>query len=285
LGFNDIYEPRYAIFVDEAGDPGIRNVSPLHPNGSSEWFTMAAVVIDQTRDADTVEWVRSIKEAVRQTQRADLHYAKLPIGGRRREACEMLSALPCRAFVVASHKINMSGFENSRAAKRDSQNFFYNWVMRVLLERSTNWIREHSLRTYGEVHKARVVLSAAGGLRYTQTVAYHELLRMQSQGKGPYLNKGNIAWDVISPSLYETVQANRNAGVQLADLAASAFYQAANASARSWDLEPALALRKIIPTKRKSAANCGVTLMPLKPSDRRLGPDQKRIFEAYGYRL
>lgn len=108
---------------------------------------------------------------------------------------------------------------------------------------------------------------------------------MQSQGKGPYLNESNIAWDVISPSLYETVPANRHVGVQLADLAASAFYQAANASVRSWDLEPALAIRKIIPTKRKSAANCGVTLMPLKPSDRCLEPDQKRTFEAYGYRL
>lgn len=275
--------PGYAIFIDEAGDPGIRSVRPVVPNGASEWFTMSALVIDQSRDADTVQWVREIKEAVRQVQRPDFHYNRLSLPSRRQLAAERLARLPCRLFVVVSHKPNMHEFRNPRAEKIRSQNFFYNWVMRILLERATGWCRAHSIERHGEVRRARLVMSATGGLDYGQLIAYHQYLRFQSQGSGPFLNARNIAWDVLHPDLYEPVPHISNAGVQLADIGASAFYQAANAAAPAWDLKPALALRPILPTNGHRAADCGLTLMPLKKTDRIMSLDQQQIFRAYGF--
>lgn len=276
--------PGYAIFVDEAGDPGIRAVRPIVPNGASEWFVMSALVIDQARDNQTLTWVRSIKEAVRQTQRPDLHYNRLDLPSRRLKAATMLGELPCRLFVVASHKPNMSGFRNLNAEKIRSQSFFYNWVLRVLLERATGWCRAHAIDRHGEVRLARLVMSTAGGLDYGQLTAYHQYLRMQSQGsRRPFLDARTIAWDILHPDLYEPVRHDLNAGVQLADVGASAFYQAVNAASPSWTCEPALALKPIIVTNRNSAANCGLTLMPLKKDQQKLSAEQKTIFEAYGY--
>lgn len=281
MGFSNKHEPGYVIFVDEAGDPGIRSVVPVAPSGASEWFTMGAVVIDQARDGSTIEWVREIKTAVNQVQKPYFHYKDVLPGARRLRACEILAKKPCRLFAVASHKPNMSGYENPRPEGRGGQHVFYNWVLRVLLERASNYVRARSLKDHGEVRRARLVLSATGGLNYGQLKAYHELLRLQ--GGNAYLNRQTIAWDVLSQSMYEPVPARANAGVQLADIVASAFYQAAHADGANWDLDPALALRPRVTTRDGVAANCGLTLMPLKRSQQRLDENRRRIFEAYGY--
>jgi len=277
-------QPGYVIFIDEAGDPGIRSVAPAAPRGASEWFTMGALVIDQSRGTETVDWVRDIKAAVNQNQKPFFHYKDVLPGDRRRLACELLAEKPCRLFTVVSHKPNMSGHENPRADRRNGQFQFYNWVLRVLLERVTHWIRVRSLADHGEVRPARLVLSATGGLRYTQMLAYHELLRLQ--GERAYLNARTIAWDVLHSTLYEPVPARTNAGVQLADIVASAFYQAVNVDGKTWDLAPALALRpKICRALGGRVEDCGLTLMPLKRSDRRLDEKRRQIFDAYGFKL
>lgn len=281
MGFSNKHNPGYVIFIDEAGDPGIRSVAPVVPTGASEWFTMGAVVIDQARDHETIEWVREIKEAVKQRQKPYLHYKDILPGARRIQACEVLASKPCRLFAIASHKPNMSGYENPRPEGRGGQHVFYNWVLRVLLERVSNYIRAKSLRDHGEVRRARLVLSATGGLNYGQLKAYHELLRLQ--GGNAYLNRQTIAWDVLSQSMYEPVPARTNAGVQLADIVASAFYQAAHVDGANWALEPALALRPRVTTHGKVAANCGLTLLPLKRSQQRLDAQRRSIFEAYGF--
>lgn len=273
--------PGYAIFVDEAGDPGIRAVSPLSHGGASEWFTLGAVVIDQARDSETVEWVREIKHAVRQVQRPYFHYKDVPPGPRRELVCSMLAEKPCRLFAVVSHKPNMEGHENSRAQARGGQHVFYNWVLRVLLERVTQWIRAKSLADHGQVLPARLVLSATGGLNYNQLRAYHEVLRLQ--GKNAYLNKRTIAWDVLNWHLYEPVPARQNAGVQLADIVASAFYQASNAGGKAWSISPAMRLEPRLARHHGAIEDCGLTLLPLKLSQRKLDQDRRRIFEAYGF--
>lgn len=281
VGLSVQREPGYVIFVDEAGDPGIKSVGP---GAASEWFTMGAMVIEQSRDPETVQWVREIKTGVGQIQKPFFHYKDVPQGDRRALACELLAAKPCRLFAVASHKPNMSGYQNPRAETQRGQFVFYNWVLRVLLERVTRWVRARSLADHGEVRKARLVLSATGGLNYNQLIAYHELLR--AQGKNAYLGANTIAWDVLSHTMYEPVPARTNAGVQLADIVASAIYQAANVDGSYWNIEPALSLRpRMALGSGGLAANCGLTLMPLRRSDQRLDQPRRKIFEAYGYRF
>jgi hypothetical protein len=280
MGFSNLHEPAYTIFVDEAGDPGIRAVGR---GAATEWFTIGLVVIDHSRAPETIDWVREIKREVRQDQKPFFHYKDVLPGARRLRVAEMLASKPCRAFVVASHKPNMAGYSNPRPEGRGGQHVFYNWVLRVALERATQWIRHRSLQDHKEVRKARLIMSSAGGLDYSQLKAYHELLRMQ--GRNAYLNANTIAWDVLSQSLYEAVPARSNAGVQLADIVASAFYQAAHVDGPHWDLAPALALKKIMPARGGIAANCSMVLMPLKRSQQRLDADRRQLFEAFGYRF
>lgn len=276
--------PQYFVFIDEAGDPGLRTLRPKDPNGSSEWFTLGAVVVSAQNEPQTVGWVREIKNAVRQDQRPDLHYRNLN-PKRRKRACEMLATKETRLFAIASHKLNMQGYKNEKASKIGAQDPFYNWCVRILLERVTMWIRQRSIRDYGEPRLAQIVFSNRGGLRYTQLIAYHEYLRRQSSNGSLYLNRGDISWDVLHPDLYSSIPHVKSAGCQLADIVASAFYHAADARAKAWDCSPAIALGPRLGRRGKSTANIGLTLLPLPPRRPQLTGDQAAIFNHFGYNL
>ena len=269
----------YAAYIDEAGDPGIRSVAPDDVRGASEWFTVAAVVVRAENDAGSVEWVRKVREDLWLLQGPQLHFAKLN-PGKRLAVCQRLAELDCRIFVVASHKPNMRGYTNDRAAIRGAQEPFYNWVTRILLERVTNYCRARSMRKTGRPELIRLDLSRRGGLNYHQMIAYHEYLRLQAR---PYLSRGLIAWDTLHPDLYNPVEAHQSAGVQIADIAASAFFQAAHARAPGWTTAGAEVLAPRMAREARTIANVGLTLMPLPPRTPLLTVEQRRIFEFYGY--
>ena len=269
----------YVAYIDEAGDPGIRAVSPVDPKGASEWFLVSAVVVRAINDPLSVGWVRRVREDLRLNQGPQLHFHKL-YPAKRLAVCQRLAELDCRIFVVASHKVNMRGHVNARAAHRGGQEPFYNWVTRVLLERVTAYCRERSMREVGRPQLIRLDLSRRGGLNYDQLIAYHELLRRQVT---PYLSKRQIAWDTLHPDLYRPVIAQQSAGVQIADIAASAFYQAVHANGPHWTTEYAEALAPRMARSLRSVANVGLTLMPLPPTKPMLSADQELIFRHYGY--
>lgn len=276
--------PEYYVFIDEAGDTGTRAIKPVDANGATEWFVLGAVVVAAAKEREAVEWVREIKESVQQTQRPDLHYRYLG-QSRRERACRILATKDQRSFVVASHKLNMRGYTNAKAQARGSQEYFYNWCVRVLLERVTAWCRAHSMKNFGEVRRAQLVFSSRGGLRYSQLVAYHEYLRRQSASNRLYLKRGDIAWDVLHPDLYKSIPHHQSAGAQLADVVASAFYQAVEARSAAWDCAPAIALGPRIARRGAAIAGTGVTLLPLSPAVPKLTAEQATIFNHYGYSL
>jgi hypothetical protein len=116
----DIPKPYYAVFIDEAGDPGLKTVRPIDPVGGTEWLCLSAVVIRVKHDADTVKWVRFILSKAGVPNRPDLHYRNLKNDQKRVAVCE-LARLPIRAFVLASNKKNMRGYQNMRAERVRSQ--------------------------------------------------------------------------------------------------------------------------------------------------------------------
>ena len=75
------------------------------------------------------------------------------------------------------------------------------------------------------------------------------------------------------------------AGLQLADIVASAIYQGLDTHARRWSCGPAKALsglvaREVVADRRLTAAY-GLTLVP-QPHKVTLRQDQRQLFEAYG---
>lgn len=73
------------------------------------------------------------------------------------------------------------------------------------------------------------------------------------------------------------------AGLQLADVVASAFYQAVDTLDVKKDPEPAKLLLPKMARSNGSVADEGVVLQPTPPWKARLTPVQKNIFEFYQY--
>ena len=280
---NEAKPYKYVAYIDEAGDTGLRKVRPIDADGSSEWFTIAAVVIRAENEPEVIEWVREARALVRAHQRRDLHFRDLSLH-RRRQVCELVAQKPLRAFVVASNKKNMRRYRNPNAEKIRSQDFFYNWCNRLLLERVTDFACRRSEREGDPNQRVRFEFSERGGFSYGQMLAYHEYMRRK--GNNLYKTKNEISWAAMDSELVHRYPHSQRAGLQLADVVASAFYQAADAlGPGKWDTAPAELLLPRMATKRGVIAEYGVSLQPTPPSKGKLTAEQQKVFRHYGYRF
>lgn len=281
---NGPLEYDYIAYVDEAGDPGLRKVRPMDEDGSTEWLILSAVVMKAKREPDVPDWLLAAKRSIGVDVRGALHFRNLS-PTRRLAVAQKLAGHPVRAFSVCSNKKNMRGWKNARAAKIPSQEWFYNWCLRLLLERLTEFCetRRH-IDLAGRPCKVKIEFSRRGGHRYSQTRAYTLYLRHQEKGGQLYLNKRYIRTDVLSTDLMEDHPHWSRPGLQLADIVASAFYSAANTiGPGAWDVGPAIALAPIMAKERGIAADFGVALQPTPAWKGKLTREQQTVFEHYGY--
>lgn len=273
----------YIAYIDEAGDPGLKTVRPIDENGASEWLVLSAVVVKAAREPFVKDWVEEIIGDLGIRQRRDLHYRTLS-PTRKIAAGNKIASLPLRAFAICSNKKNMRGHFNPRAAKISSQQWFYNYCVRLLLERVTAYCAARTLRDYGEERLIKVEFSEKGGHRYSQTSAYHYYLKEQQAGGRVFLNKREPVMTMLDWQLMEAFPHGERAGLQLVDFVASAFYQAIDCGGPGkWDIEPAKTLAPILPRERGSRKDFSVALFPTPPKSAKLSPDQRTIFEHYGY--
>lgn len=276
--------PKYIAYIDEGGDPGVRpkpNVEPW-----TEWFTFGAVVVSADRDADVPDWVRDMREATRSRQRRDLHYRNLSAQNKSR-VCRMLATKEVRLFVVASHKANFRVHHNLKLGTPDSQ-IFYNFCLRWLLERVTGWCGRRSLLACGEVEPIKLIFSSKGDHNYPALFKYLRKLDHQARTDTAVLNARNVVPGTIRPDLCQVRAHDEVAGLQLADVVASAFFQAANSALPTFDLAPAKLLKPRLAREgtNKSPGNFGVSLLPLPSHGRLLIPEADRaIFRHYGFKF
>lgn len=196
-----------------------------------------------------------------------------------------MAGLDARYFVVASNKKNMQCYRNPFADKIPSKNWFYCWMTRLLLERVTKFVYDHSVCESGAPKKLRIEYSARGGLQYAQMAAYYEWLKLKKSRL--YLPWGKIEWDVMHSDLLFVYPHLDREGLQLADIVASAFFKACD----KYDtgqcdpqfaklLEPRMA--RMPDRSNGQISGFGVKLIP---SLHRacLDRDQEAIFRFYGY--
>jgi hypothetical protein len=179
---------------------------------------------------------------------------------------------------MASHKTNMREYVNARIGKMIESGKFYNWCMRLLLERVTEWAASLQKRESGCLEPLRIVFAERGGHDYEHFFKYIDLLAMQGKENTLYLKGKGLSPELLARDHWSVLPAEKWAGLQLADTVASAFYQAANTASPSWDLAPAEALAPIMAGR----ANVGVTVFPL-PSQGVIPQEARRIFRFYGY--
>lgn len=275
--------PGFVAYIDEAGDPGIKTKKP--ESESSEWFILSAVVVSVERDADVVDWVRDMREAVRMQERSALHYRNLSPSNRHR-VCRMLSTKTVRIFTVASHKTNMRGRRNPRMEGSMGRGEFYNWCLRLLFERVSDWCAKHSMKKYGEQRPIRTVFSERGGHDYAHLRDYLRKMDLQALNGGMVLNTRRIIPGMVQPLMCEVRPHHTQAGLQLADIAASAVFQAAETDIGTHSLDGAKQLRDRAARERRgsSPATYGLMLMPL-PHQGSIPEASRPIFEFYGYKF
>jgi hypothetical protein len=184
----------------------------------------------------------------------------------------------------------MRKYRNENAERKfPAKDWFYNFCIRVALERVSSFVALDALQRFGEKRFVKIIFSERGGHSYRHTETYQELLSIQGQKGSLFLDKRSVDWGVIHWKLMEAVSHKTSAGCQLADIVTSAFFQAADANRpRSWTTQNAEALNPIMAVEIKNEssywADYGVTLMPWSQVDRRkLSDNQKRIFRFYGY--
>ncbi|MFD3189946.1 DUF3800 domain-containing protein, partial [Sedimentitalea sp. HM32M-2] len=109
----NLEEPyEYILYIDEAGDDGLKRVRPLDDVGASEWLVVSGVLIRHDNESDVVDWVREIREDINARQGPALHFRNLSPSKKKR-TCELLIEKPVVCFAVCSNKKNMRGYNVS----------------------------------------------------------------------------------------------------------------------------------------------------------------------------
>lgn len=279
----------YVAYIDESGDPGLNRVKPRSENGSSEWLIISAALVPADLEDSIKDWIEEMMAAMNSRQLTDIHFQKLN-PSKKALLCSLLAQKRVRLFSVISNKQNMQGYQNPYAAQIPSDNWFYCWLTRVLLERITHFVADTSLRKFGEKRRVKLEFSERGGLSYSQMSAYYEWINIKSVGgKIPlYLPWGTVDFGVLHRSLFKVYNHRERAGLKLPDIVASAFFKAVDVhDTRACDPQFAKLLK---PEMAKApgtnqVAGYGVKLMPSwKTLDQFAVPaDQREILKFYGY--
>lgn len=276
-------QPHFHIYIDEAGDPGVKPKASDEAHWS-DWFVLSAVVIAAEREPETVAWVQEMRHAIGRKSRVPLHYRNLSDESRLR-VCQIFGRKAVRLFVVASHKDSMRKHRSPTLGRPTSQDF-YNWCLRLLLERVTRWCADKCRKDGIDTQPARVVFSQRGGHNYPKLKAYLRKLEAQTLTKNLVLDANSLAPGVIFERHCEVVPHANLAGLQLADVAASAFFHAANSQSPHHDLNPATSLigRLARQGRRRKPDRFGLLLLPFSHQGD-IPPADRAIFCQCGYRI
>jgi len=272
----------FVAYIDESGDPGLRNIKPRVENGASEWLLLGCTLFRIEQDKLCLPWVRELIGQFKNHQTRDIHFSKLN-DAKKAVSCRLLAQKPCRAFVVASNKNNIEGYDNPNI-RDGNRNWYYWWMTRLLLERVTQFCASQVPQGESGQHKVRLVFSRRGGMRYADLESYLSKIYWQSRAGRLVLSGGDLDWSVIDFDQLLVLDAVSRAGLQLADIVAGAFFTALERN-RPGEANPvyAKALRPIM-AKDNYDRRLGFSLktMPdLHTMD--LHPSQKSVFESYGY--
>ena len=273
----------YNVFIDEAGDPGLAAVKPIDEAGSSEWFVLSALVVRKENLPLVEEYAPSLIVRFK-SQTNDIHFRKLS-EHKKGIATKKLAELPVRLFVLCSNKKNIRRYNNQRAQSVGlyHKDWYYNYCLRVLIERVSEWIAQRSMADNGEFKKAKFTFSERGGHRYSHLKAYFELLSIQDR-KGRVFQSVRVPkFEVLDHRLFDVETHSSSGGCQAADVIASAFYQAVNTSHSKWNPQFAVDLKPRIATLNGAARNAGLTLLPWNRQLDLLNTRQQIVFRRFNY--
>lgn len=282
----------YTLFIDEAGDDKVERLKPENAEGNSEWLCLGGYLVRAEAEADLDRRRNEILLAIHGQPGGVLHYRNLKKWNRPKAAKKLATGtFAARGFVVCSCKKTMLNHHNERAAAAygNQRDYLYNFVTRLLLERVTRYVVNAAPRHGIEKPVLRIVMASRKGHHFGQFKAYVLKLINQATGGTTYLDTREIDASVLRYNLIERAPASQVAGLQLADVMVSAFFQSIEQASPHYadkvalHLWPLMAERKAQFSRRMNKSNEGVTFYPAAQVVHLLTPEQAAFFEHFGY--
>jgi hypothetical protein len=161
-------------------------------------------------------------------------------------------------------------------------------MCRLLLERVSEFCEQRNERAGTPNIKVRLELSRRNDLKYRELSDYLTRLWLKDQAGELVVDKRVPKWSVLDFRQIYAFDHGTRAGLQLADVAASSFFQAINKEVGvPANAVFAEALRDRVwskgPRENPRWFDEGFTLFPYTLSALNLDESQKRIFRFYGY--
>lgn len=198
----------FIAYIDESGDEGInsRRRGGGTRGGSSNWLTVSACVTRAANDAGCVGWRDEILR-LSEKRTSTLHFVNLS-HTQRLAAARVLADKPIRGISVLSNKASL----DSSTFGDTSQYYFY--VTRYLIERISWMAKTYSRGAPGD-GRVKLIFSCRGSMSYDDFRAYLNHLKQNMQT--------SIYWNAIDIDGIEARDHSTRAGLQLADVIASAM--------------------------------------------------------------
>lgn len=283
---------QYILYVDEAGDDKVQNLKPEHPTGNSEWLCLGGYLV-RTDSVDTLDGIRDrIVCSIGGTSGQPLHFRNYKPKNMSK-VCKELATHSARVFVVCSLKKTMLGHRNERAEAAGSyssnQQYLYNFVVRLLLERATEFVESDAKSKGIAAPKLKILMATRRGHHFGHFKAYVLQLKRQAQSRKTFLDTREVRPDVLDYDLIDRMPASKSSGLQLADVVVSSVFQSIEQLSKGYRGQPAKHLKSIVAGKRYRPSgklyrrNEGLTLFHTSKAPKLLSTEQAQFFQHFGF--
>lgn len=246
---------------------------PGQNGGQSQWLTLATLIVRSSNDKFLPAWRDEILRACPRYKKRDLHFKDLN-PTYKLTACNMLAQHPIRIAAVMSNKTTIP--KHPRKDLFLEKNMLYNFLCRYLVERIADFAKRKASKFNDGNGTVKIIFSRRGGMSYENFQDYLRKLRKTQAAGG---SGEPIDWDIIDIDAVEAMDHKNRAGLQLADVAASALSAAVEPSFHGlFDRRYAEALdSRILITAVGNRFNYGIKPVPAL-TNMQLAPEQLQFF-------
>lgn len=211
VGFSDM-AASFLAYIDESGDDGLGRKfrQPGRRGGSTHWLVISATIVRQSRHKDIICWRDEILDQMPDKKNRNLHFAQLN-HGQKLAAVRTLSQKPLRIVSVLAAKPPIPD------GTYPDKNQLYFYMTRYLIERVSWLCRDYRRYAPEGDGSVAITFSRRGGMSYPAFRDYLTTLRADQTGTV------RVYWPAVDISAVEAHDHSRLAGLQLADVGASAM--------------------------------------------------------------
>ena len=247
----------YIVYIDEAGDEGFGKLKATGSSGQSKWLLLGACIVSNSNDKKLPKWRDDVLNQFPNLQKRDLHFRNLK-HDRQVVACKSLAQHPLGICIIASNKITL--LNHSKLDIFKQKGHLYNYLIRFLLERVCIACAKAAKKDGIETPSIKIVFSRRGGTDYQEMTEYLKLMRDDKEVLAP---KRGILWGLINIDSIRVENHTEWAGLQIADVATSAFFKALEPNFYG-NYEPTYAYHfaNNLIANNYNILDCGLTLIP-----------------------